>query len=85
MTLTSVKTLDVPKGEESEVLPCKKNGVQDKLSLNQSKAYENSNYVKEKDIPDQYKSHREVKPVVHNLNNHQVQSQRLKNLSSNVF
>ncbi|CDW79109.1 UNKNOWN [Stylonychia lemnae] len=85
MQLSSVKTLDVPKGEESAVLPCKKNGVQDKHNLNYSKAYENSNYVKEGDIPDQYKSHREVKPVVHNINNHQVQSQRLKNLSSNVF
>jgi len=52
MSLTSVKTLDVPKGEESAVLPCKKNGVQDKLTLNYSKAYENSNYVKESDIPD---------------------------------
>lgn len=41
--------------------------------------------MKEEDISDQYRSHREVKQVVHNLNNSQVQSMRMKTLSSNVF
>eukprot|EP00347_Sterkiella_histriomuscorum_P016152 403354281 len=83
--LNSYKTLDVPKGEEGTLLPCKKVGVPEKLNLNQSKTLYNSNYNKEEEIRDQYKSHREVKSVVHNLNNPQVQSQRAKTFSSNVF
>lgn len=67
--LHSYKALDVPKGEESKVIPAKKIGVPEKLNLNQSKSYINSDYVKEEDIPDQYKSHKEVPKIVHNLNN----------------
>ena len=39
--LNSYKTLDVPKGEEGRLLPAKKEGVTQKLNLNQSKAYQN--------------------------------------------
>lgn len=39
--LNSVKTLEVQKGDENPVLPCKKTGVDQKLNLNQSKAYVN--------------------------------------------
>ena len=39
--LHSFKALDVPKGEESKVIPAKKLGVPAKLNLNQSKSYAN--------------------------------------------
>jgi len=43
--LHSYKALDVPKGEESKVIPAKKIGVPEKLNLNQSKSYINVDWL----------------------------------------
>jgi len=74
------------KGQEKQLLPAKKIGVEIKLLANQSKAFAHrSKYAEEQKLPQEYENYRVKEQSQRNKGNQHVEMARAITYNSNVF